>query len=87
MLHLQKQMQYSVAAVTSSTMQEDTSQMHLPRAGLIHPLELMSSWDPTGLWSWPTTTEPKGRSILCGHWRKNSYCFYSLLLLILLLPF
>ena len=86
MLHLQKQMQSSVAAVASSTMQGDTSQMLFTHAGQIHPLELISSWDPTGIWSLPTTTEAQGRILLCGHWRENSYCFYSFLSLMLLLP-
>ena len=70
MLHLQKQMQSSVAAVESIATLGDTYQMHFPRAGQIHPLELSSSWDPTGIWSLPTTTEAKGRFILCGHWRE-----------------
>ena len=87
MLHLQKQMQSSVAAVASSTTQGDTSQMLFPPVEQIHLLELTSSWGPTRIWSLPTTTEARDRFILCGHWRENSYCFYSFLLLMLLLPF
>ena len=64
MLHLQKQLQASVAAVTTTSKQQATPHMPFPLAGQLHPLTLSSARDPTGIWSLPSATKGTGLFIV-----------------------